>query len=393
MQNRDMLLKLMYLINALRFSSMNILYGITIYLILSGSELYEWLSLLFIALIVVFIDQFITNKFFTLPFPPTWYLNAQLYFTYPLIIALNFIILNIFRDWLLRSNCCLFFSDQSCLSYEVKDYGFHNILCFLFLLGFAASSAINIAHELIHRQNSFYERLLGKLYLGFSLSSGWEIEHIYGHHKNVATTLDPITPIRGESIYRYIPRSIIGSLKVGYSCGKNRGLENKNNYTLLNNKFIIAQVFNLVMISVYVYFMGIITGLFSCFFVALIARSLHQITNYIEHYGLIRIPQRPVEARHSWDSYNALESGFLLNLPLHSSHHLFATKPFYDLEPLSGEAPLLPYSYFILLFIVLIPPLWFKIIEKHLADWDARLASDEELRYLNTAYKTLVDDL
>lgn len=36
------------------------------------------------------------------------------------------------------------------------------------------------------------------------------LEHIYGHHKNVATPLDVATARLNESVYHFIPRSSIG---------------------------------------------------------------------------------------------------------------------------------------------------------------------------------------
>lgn len=38
-------------------------------------------------------------------------------------------------------------------------------------------------------------------------------EHLYGHHKNVATPLDPASAEKGVSLYKFVPRSIVGSFK------------------------------------------------------------------------------------------------------------------------------------------------------------------------------------
>ena len=38
------------------------------------------------------------------------------------------------------------------------------------------------------------------------------VEHVLGHHKNVATAHDPATSRRGESLYRFLPRTLTRSL-------------------------------------------------------------------------------------------------------------------------------------------------------------------------------------
>lgn len=37
------------------------------------------------------------------------------------------------------------------------------------------------------------------------------IEHIHGHHRNVATPHDPATAIKGETVYHFWWKSVIGS--------------------------------------------------------------------------------------------------------------------------------------------------------------------------------------
>jgi len=69
---------------------------------------------------------------------------------------------------------------------------------------------ITVAHELIHKQNTT-EPFLGKLLLMSSCYLHFFIEHLQGHHKRVATEEDPATSRLGESLYSFLPRSIIGS--------------------------------------------------------------------------------------------------------------------------------------------------------------------------------------
>ena len=70
------------------------------------------------------------------------------------------------------------------------------------------SIGITTAHELIHRQNKFM-RGIGVFLLVLCCYGHFRIEHIYGHHRNVATKEDPATARRGENFYFYFIRCVI----------------------------------------------------------------------------------------------------------------------------------------------------------------------------------------
>ena len=59
-------------------------------------------------------------------------------------------------------------------------------------MGLVTTFAINLAHELGHRQ-TWGEQFLSKLMLLTTLMMHFFIEHNRGHHKNVATFEDPST--------------------------------------------------------------------------------------------------------------------------------------------------------------------------------------------------------
>lgn len=54
----------------------------------------------------------------------------------------------------------------------------------IFLKNYKGGLGINIAHELIHKQNLF-EKTLGKILLISVFYGHFYIEHLYGHHKKV----------------------------------------------------------------------------------------------------------------------------------------------------------------------------------------------------------------
>jgi alkane 1-monooxygenase len=65
------------------------------------------------------------------------------------------------------------------------------------------------------------------------------------------------------------------------------------------------------------------------------------------------------------------------NLPRHSDHHLFASKPFWQLHA-QANSPMLPHGYETMSLISLFPRWWHSMMDRRLADWDMRLASEAE---------------
>ena len=81
--------------------------------------------------------------------------------------------------------------------------------------GWIASTAITcgglgivIGHELVHRRDR-REYWLGKLLLGTVLYMHFAIEHVRGHHPRVGTDDDPASARRGQTVYGFIPGSVL----------------------------------------------------------------------------------------------------------------------------------------------------------------------------------------
>jgi hypothetical protein len=102
-----------------------------------------------------------------------------------------------------------------------------------------------------------------------------------------------------------------------------------------------------------------------------------EAVDYIEHFGLVRVPGQPVEPRHSWNSYRRVSNGMLYNLPRHANHHRFATKPYWQLEVEPGS-PEMPHGYLSMMVLALVPSVWERVITPKLAQWDTTMASDAE---------------
>jgi len=99
---------------------------------------------------------------------------------------------------------------------------------------------------------------------------------------------------------------------------------------------------------------------------SILAFSLLEVVNYVEHYGLERrfdgTRYERVQRTHSWDSPRRLTNYLLINLQRHADHHAAPMKSYGQLE-LSEEAPQLPGGYASMVLLALVPPLWFRRID------------------------------
>ena len=85
-------------------------------------------------------------------------------------------------------------------------------------------------------------------------------------------------------------------------------------------------------------------------------KSLLEIVNYMEHYGMVRNPATPVQPRHSWNTNKRISSWAMFNLTRHSHHHAQGEVPYQDLKPFP-DAPMMINGYLTTIIVAMIPPL------------------------------------
>jgi alkane 1-monooxygenase len=246
------------------------------------------------------------------------------------------------------------------------------------------AAGVNVSHELIHRMDKPFDRLFGTWLLAFTWDTGFAIEHVYGHHRNVGTELDPATARRGEYIVAFVWRSTVGQWLAARRFEDERLARKGIPNTPWSNRFWRNQWMTVAVAALYVAFLGW-WGLLLFVFAAAIGKIYLEVVNYIEHYGLVRIPGTRVESRHSWDSHRRVSTGMFYNLMLHSNHHAIATRRFWELEPQSDDkAVTLPRGYMAMILFAFLGPPFFRYINKSLARWDKELASPDEVAYLKS---------
>jgi alkane 1-monooxygenase len=227
----------------------------------------------------------------------------------------------------------------------------------------SGASAIVIAHELIHRKNRWY-RLVGSYLLFTAGNIYFYVDHLKVHHKHVGTEADPATARKGETVYGFFKRSLVGQIASAWNVEKQRlNASGCSEFSLSN--YLVASLFLMLVSLLAIYFwlgwLGVAVYMLQVFF----ANFLLEYTNYIEHYGLTRKPHERVTEHHSWQTDKVLSRFFLIDLSRHADHHYYASKPYHTL--ISYETgPSLPLGYVSMIYVALVPPLFFKVMHASL---------------------------
>lgn len=233
------------------------------------------------------------------------------------------------------------------------------------------------AHELIHRTWDPISMFIGRWLLAFSFDTIFSIEHVYGHHRYVSTINDPATAPRGRNVYTHIVASSIKGNISAWELEKDRLAKFGRGVFSLRNGVIRGHLMS-VLLVVIAYLIGGLVG--AAFFVAcaLFGKSLLEIVNFMEHYGMVRNPKVPVQPRHSWNTNKRISSWAMFNLTRHSHHHADGNVPYQDLRPYK-DAPMMINGYLTTILVTLIPPLWNRLMVPKVLAWDEKYASKEEL--------------
>lgn len=273
------------------------------------------------------------------------------YFLY-LIVGLQFAMLFIFLN-------------------SMKEGGLHwwEITGRVFSMGLLCGTfGINVAHELGHRVKK-YEQVFARALLLTSLYMHFFIEHNKGHHKHVATPEDPSSARYNEPVFLFYFRTVIFSYRSAWKIANSEMKKNGLPVFHWKNEMLQAQVIQLVFVAI----IWIVSGwLITLYFMAAatIGFLLLETVNYIEHYGLHRTQKEDgsyerVMPHHSWNSNHILGRVTLFELSRHSDHHYLASKKYQVLQH-HPDAPQLPTGYPGSMILALIPPLWFRIMNKKL---------------------------
>ncbi len=216
--------------------------------------------------------------------------------------------------------------------------------------------ALTLAHDLMHSSNK-KDSYLSAVLLVICSCPQLAVDHILGHHKNIGLEKDVSTARINQSCYSFI---IANFYMRGYNTYYKPQLYPKylkNKINILNFRMLFLQILYYVVIVLFTNF----TTLMYVIIAGIIAYIFYEIINYVQHYGLKRDSnQVAISMQLTWNNFYQYTNYILYLLPLHSAHHL----PYAQQKQTKDfkSAPRLPYLYFLMVFIALIPPLWYKIM-------------------------------
>ncbi len=235
----------------------------------------------------------------------------------------------------------------------------------LVTVGIVNGVGINTAHELGHKKEEL-ERWLAKITLAPVAYGHFFVEHARGHHVRVATPEDPASSRMGESFWRFLPRSVIGSLRSAWHLEKDRlGREGKSVWHWQNHN-LQAWAMTVVLFAGITLWLGW-AALPFLLLQAAYGSALLENVNYLEHYGLMRRKgadgrYERCQPQHSWNSNNTVTNLLLYQLQRHSDHHAHAMRRYQALRHFE-QAPQLPGGYAALIPLTYFPMLWFRLMD------------------------------
>ncbi len=309
----------------------------------------------------------------------TFLLNLPMYINLPLLLLLLFIVVfmlgedssNAFSSFLLTHlNIDIVYSRESINTLDS--------ISLVALSGlFIGTMGTVSGHELVHRKKDKFDLFMGNWLLAMSWDCAFAVEHVYGHHKNVGLDIDPATAKRGENIFAFIIRAIVKEQKDAWLIELDQLKRRDMSVLSLNNRMIFGYLRSIIITAIS-FLVGGIGGMLIFLLCAFVAKSLLEVINYSEHYGLVRVPGEIVQPRHSWNSNSTMSSIYLYNVTRHSSHHEKANLKYWELRAYEG-APMMPQGYLTMLYLAIFAPYFFhRMMAKKLIEWDNKYATEKE---------------
>lgn len=329
------------------------LIGPALYLLVSPSEFWLWLSPLFFYFGIPLLDALLGEDPSNPPESEVPALEADPYYrwiTYLLVPVL----------WASFIAICVFVASQ-----PLSATG---LLAMIINTGGGLGFAINLGHEMGHKKSTL-ERWLAKLALAPACYGHFYIEHNRGHHRDVATPVDPASSRMGESIYRFVLREMPGGFRRAWQLERERLARCGKSPWSLDNEVLQPALISLALYGALVAALGwqiLPFLLLSAFWGAFQLTS----ANYLEHYGLLRRKlengrYEVCQPHHSWNSNHLFSNWALFHLQRHSDHHAHPTRRYQSLRNFP-DLPRLPSGYFGMYLLAYVPPLWFRLMNPRL---------------------------
>lgn len=239
--------------------------------------------------------------------------------------------------------------------------------------------ACALLHELMHVPNKIfliYTTVFGSMF-GFGF---FPMEHLYCHHnmQKTCTYNDPTSARLGESVYAYAIRAYWTMFTSVFRFEKSRLSHEGSSPWRVSNAAVLSTLVWLLMAGIQFTWLGP-RGL--VFYLLCCAGGIfnYLVLLFTTHYGLTRTVQadgtlEPFTHLHAWNCNFTLLNVASLETTHHIDHHLRPLASYFELEDIEGS-PDLPAGLFNLVPIILIPPLWRRLMDPRVMEVRARITA------------------
>ena len=214
--------------------------------------------------------------------------------------------------------------------------------------GLLSATAMAHLHELTHRPGKKWQ-LLSDLAFVVAGYPHYRIAHRL-HHENLGNPHFGSTASLGTSVWHHVGRSYLVTLTSSFS--RRCHPDGRVPLSLFLNVFVGILLLGLA---------ASLRWRIALFYVgyAVISVLIVEAVGYMQHYGLVSdFARAPIT---SWDVDFWLSNCLLVNNGFHSAHHEDGLIPY---QGLAAKRAILPGGYFQMLWLTLLPPLWFSTMDR-----------------------------
>lgn len=287
--------------------------------------------------------------------------DAVLYLHFPLLIALWVPFIALLSDW------------ANGAADPVS--GWQVLGAALGVAWIGAVPTLPITHELMHRRHwapVAVSKVMGTVYL----DPNRDVGHKLTHHLFLCTPDDSDTPHRGQTIYAFMWQASFGAYKDAVVTNL-RSLRRRDLSVLHYRNALYVEFGLLAALLAVVAAASGISGLLVAFGAMFFSKLLVEGFNFLQHYGLVRVPGTPIRHYHAWNHLGRVVRPLGVEITNHINHHFDSRFKFFELKPRPDGAQM-P-SAFLCFVCALIPPLWTRAIAKpRLQHWDTTFATAGE---------------
>jgi hypothetical protein len=232
---------------------------------------------------------------------------------------------------------------------------------------------LGCAHDMMHRTDKVVSGLGVALQRMSLVPAGdFVIEHVARHHAHMVCCLpgDLESAPRGHSYYAFLRGVVVDTVAVEREVENRRlarlGLpvwswHNRRARTLVVRVAVVVALFASFSWPVVLVGLGALFAVFASF----------TSSGYLQHYGLRRELREdgrpvPISLDLTWDRNDPIGRYLFFGGTRHPVHHLQPTMPYWDQLRVPTSRYELPASYYTLGGLALFPPLFYRVMDRHL---------------------------